>query len=77
MLIHFVELLFNDMSTLVGHFVSSPRGREKRDRRASRGEEKEKLTRMKKTANDSAETEEIITCPLPHLLQAQYVGSTC
>ena len=38
----FVELLFNDMSTIVGHFVSSPRERKKRDRRASRGEEKEK-----------------------------------
>ena len=24
---------FNDMSTLVGHFVSSPREKEKRDRR--------------------------------------------
>ena len=29
---------FNDMSTLVGHFVSSPREREKRDRRDSRGD---------------------------------------
>ena len=28
---------FNDMSTLVGHFVSSPREREKRDR----GDERE------------------------------------
>ena len=27
---------FNDTSTLVGHFVSSPREREKRDRRDSR-----------------------------------------
>ena len=31
---------FNDMSTLEGHFVSSPREREKRDRRESRGEER-------------------------------------
>ena len=29
---------FNDVSTLVGHFVSSPREREKRDRRDSGGE---------------------------------------
>ena len=29
---------FNDTSTLEGHFVSSPREREKRDRRESRGE---------------------------------------
>ena len=67
----FVELLFNDTSTLVGHFVSSPRERKKWDRRASRGEEKEKLRRRRKTADDSAETEEIITYPLPHLLQVQ------
>ena len=31
-----IELGFNDTSTLVGHFVSSPREREKRDRRDSR-----------------------------------------
>ena len=31
---------FNDTSTLEGHFVSSPREREKRDRRESRGEER-------------------------------------
>ena len=34
-------LEFNDMSTLVGHFVSSPREREKRGRRDSRGDERE------------------------------------
>ena len=31
--IDLIELGFNDMSTPVGHFVSSPREREKRDRR--------------------------------------------
>ena len=31
-----IVLGFNDMSTLVGHFVSSPREREKSDRRDSR-----------------------------------------
>ena len=36
-----IVLGFNDMSTLVGHFVSSPREREKRDRRDSRGDERE------------------------------------
>ena len=36
-----IVLEFNDMSTLVGHFVSSPREREKRDRRDSRGDENE------------------------------------
>ena len=33
---HLIVLGFNDTSTLVGHFVSSPREREKRDRRTSR-----------------------------------------
>ena len=36
-----IVLGFNDTSTLVGHFVSSPREREKRDRRDSRRDERE------------------------------------
>ena len=36
-----IVLGFNDTSTLVGHFVLSPRERQKRDRRDSRGEERE------------------------------------
>ena len=36
--IKLIVLGFNDMSTLFGHFVSSPREREKRDRR---GDERE------------------------------------
>ena len=32
---------FNDTSTLVGHFVLFPGEREKRDRRDSRGDERE------------------------------------
>ena len=36
-----IALGFNDMSTLVGHSVSSPREREKRDKRDSRGDERE------------------------------------
>ena len=36
-----VVLGFNDMSTLVGHFVSSPRESEKIDGRDSRGDERE------------------------------------
>ena len=35
-----IVLGFNDTPTLEGHFVSSPREREKRDRRESRGEER-------------------------------------
>ena len=55
---------FNDTSTLVGHFVSSPRERVKRDRRASRGDEREGQGR-KRNRNESEETEEIETSPLP------------
>ena len=53
---------FNDTSTLEGHFVSSPRGREKRDRRESRGDEREGQGR-KRNRNESEETEEIKTFP--------------
>ena len=60
---------FNDMSTLVGHFVSSPRERKKRDRRGSRGDEREGQERKKKM-NESEETEEIKIFTLyPYLLQ--------
>ena len=39
--VFFLELGLNDMSTLLGHFVSSPRENEKRDRRDGRGDERE------------------------------------
>ena len=42
-----IVLWFNDMSTLVGHFVLSPREREKRDRRARRGDKREGQGRRK------------------------------
>ena len=58
-----IVLGFNDTSTLVGHFVSSPREREKRYRRDSRGDEREEQKR-KRNRNDSEETEEIKTFPL-------------
>ena len=59
---------FNDTSTLVGHFVSSPREREKRDR-DSKGDEREGHRRKRKM-NESEETEEIKTFLLyPNLLQ--------
>ena len=53
---------FNDTSTLVSHFVSSPREREKRERRDSRRDEREEQGR-KRNRNESEETEEIITSP--------------
>ena len=54
---------FNDTSTLVGHFVSSPIEREKRDRRDSRRDEREEQGR-KRNRNEREETEEIKTFPL-------------
>ena len=64
-----IVLGLNDMSTLVGHFMLSPREREKRDRRDRRGDEREGLVR-KKDRNESEETEEIETFHLcPYLLQ--------
>ena len=64
-----IVLGFNDTSTLVGHFVSSPREREKSDRRDSRRDEREEQGR-KRNRNESDETEEIKTFPLyPNLLQ--------
>ena len=56
-----IELGFNDTSTLVGHFVSSPGEREKKDRRDSR-DEREGQGR-KRNRNESEETEEIKTSP--------------
>ena len=56
----FIVLRFNDMSTLVGVFVSSPREREKRD---IRGDEKEGQGR-ESYRFESEETEEIKTFPL-------------
>ena len=35
-----IVLGFNNTSTIVGHFVSSPRERKKKDRRDSRGDDK-------------------------------------
>ena len=51
-----IVLGFNNMSTLVGHFVSSPREREKKDRRDSRGDEREGQGR-KRNRNESEEIE--------------------
>ena len=54
---------FNDTSTLVGHFVSSPREREKTDRRDSRGDrraskgDRRELQGRKRKMNES-ESEE-------------------
>ena len=46
---------FNDTATLEGHFVSSPREREKRDRRESKGDERDRQGR-KRNRNEKEET---------------------
>ena len=59
----------NDMLTLLGHFVSLPRDREKRDRKDSRGDGREGQGR-KRNRNENEETEEIKTfCLYPYLLK--------
>ena len=58
-----IVLGFNDTSTLVDHFVSSPRGREKRDRRDSGRGGRDGQGR-KRNRNESEETEEIETYPI-------------
>ena len=64
-----IVLGFNDTSTLVGHFVSSPREREKRDRKDSGGDKREGQGR-KRNRNEKEETEKIKTFPLyPYLLK--------
>ena len=45
-------VVFNNRSTLIGHFVSSPREREKRDRRDSREDKREGQVR-KRNRNES------------------------
>ena len=63
-----IVLGYNDTSTLVGHFVLSPREREKRDRRESR--ENERDGEGKKRKMNESETKEIKTLPLyPYLLR--------
>ena len=60
---------FNDTSAFVGHFVTSSREREKRDRKDSRKDEREGQGK-KRNRNESEETEEIKTFSLyPYLLQ--------
>ena len=70
-----IVLEFNDTSTLVGHFVSSPRERE--NRRDSRRDEREGQGR-KRNRSESEETDKIKTFPLyPHLLQGQQALPNC
>ena len=91
LILFLIVLGFNNMSTLVGHFVASPKEREKRDRRDSRGDESEGQGR-KRNKNEREETEEIKTfattltcykdskpCPIAstvgHLSDARYTTS--
>ena len=64
-----IVLEFNDTSTLVGLFVSSPREKKKRDKKDSRRDEREEQGK-KRNRSESEETEEIKTFSLyPYLLQ--------
>ena len=68
---------FRIVATLVGHFVSSPREREERDRRDSRRDEREGQGR-KRDRSESEETEEIKTSPpYPYLQQGQQALPNC
>ena len=58
-----IQILFNDTSILLGHFVLTPTERES-DRRARRKEENRGSWGVGR-ATHIAETEEILSCPLP------------
>ena len=67
---------FNDTSTLVGHFVSSPREREKSERKIV--EEIKERDREERNRNESEETEKIKIFPIyPYLLQGQQALPNC
>ena len=63
-IVFFIVLGFNDTSILEGNFVPSLREREKKDRRISRGDEREGNDR-KRNRNESEETEGKKNIPLP------------
>ena len=73
-----IVLVLNDTSTLVGHFVLSPREREKRDRGDSRGEEEveemKERDRRERKINETEETEEIKIFP-PLSIPAKRIAS--
>ena len=60
-----IVLGFNDTSTLVGHSVSSPREREKRERRDSRGDEREWQGRKRNRNERNRKNKSIPPLPLP------------
>ena len=68
---------FNDMSTLLGHFVLSPREREKRDRIDSRGDERQgrkKNRNVRKKQKKYKQSPSTLTCysrPCPPVSQYQ------
>ena len=75
-----IELGFNDTSTLVGHFVSSFREREKRDRRDSREVERKRQGSRENDwqSSNSEITEEMKTFSFyPYLLQGKQALPNC
>ena len=69
--IDLTELGFNDTSTLVGHFVSSPREREKRQEIE---EEMKERGRGERKMSENEETEEIKNIPPLPLSAARIAG---
>ena len=61
---------FNGTSTLVGHFVSSPTKRDEIDIK-SQQKRRKRWRIVKDKVNDSPETEEILTWPLPQPVAIQ------
>ena len=62
----------------MGHFVSSPREREKKDRRDSRGDERQGQGRKRNRNESEEETEEIKTFPqYSYLLQGKQALPNC
>ena len=70
-----IVLGFKDTSTLVGHFVSSPREREKRDRKDCRWKREQG---RKRNRNEREETEEIKAFALhPYQLEGEQALPNC
>ena len=68
-IIRLIVLGFNDTSTLVGHFVSSSRKKEKRNRRDSRRDESDGQGRKRTGMNVKKKKKQTRNKTFPYLLQ--------
>ena len=60
-----IVLVFNNMSTLMGHFVSSPREREKTDRIDSKDEREGQGRKRNRNESEGTEIKTFSPLPLP------------